>query len=72
MSKQQSGSEKGDDYEQTLLTWPDGSRVTGRVTGNTDSGYALISLADGGAAIYHEDFGVLTLDGIRRTACRWH
>ena len=35
----------GADYEQRLLTWADGSRVVGRVVGNTDSGYALISLS---------------------------
>ena len=57
MSKQRSGSEKvGDDYEQTLLTWADGSRVAGRVLGLSNSGYAVGSLASGQGFIWHPTF----------------
>ncbi|TWU04312.1 hypothetical protein Pla52n_23520 [Stieleria varia] len=48
-------------YEPTLLTWSDGSRVRGSVVDVSDSGYAVVSLSSGGAAIYHADVGVLSL-----------
>ena len=46
----------GDNYEQTLLTWSDGSRVVGRVLGFSDSGYAVGSLTSGEGFIWHSSF----------------
>lgn len=51
----------GSDYQVTPLTWADGSRVKGLVADVSNSGYAVIALTEGGAAVYHEDIGVMTM-----------
>ena len=54
-------SKDGSSYDPTLLTWEDGTRVVGKVVDISNSGYAVVALTDGGAAIYSAEMGTVSM-----------